>query len=73
MINSIISFLENWSYKKNLKQWKSIARIYRDIGESDHWIRARMTDNIESATIILQPNQTIDEYIEEVLSVLHEK
>lgn len=76
MRNYIIKFLELRRYNHFLKMWRALAVAYKDMGESDHWIRARITEyiNHEDAddSVPLMPKQTKDDYIELILSVLNE-
>ena len=76
MKDFIVGLLAQRRYKKLLKRWRGLAMAYRDMGESDHWIRARITEYVEHKdsddSIQLKTNQTKEDYIEEILKVLHE-
>ncbi len=76
MKDFISQFLAGRRYKRLLKQWRSLTMSYKDMGESDHWIRARITEYVHHKDagefMVLKSNQTKDDYIEDILSVLNE-
>lgn len=76
MSNFISRFFQERRRKHFMKRWRALAVAYRDMGESDHWIRARITEYVchkdADDSIVLRPNQTKEDYIEDILSVLHE-
>lgn len=76
MSNFITKFLEERRRKYFLKKWRALAVAYHDMGESEHWIRARITEYVchkdAGDSIVLEPNQTKEDYIEDIMSVLHE-
>lgn len=75
-MNFIGKLLAEHRRKKFLKRWRALAMAYRGMGETDHWIRARITEYVQHKeaddSIVLKPNQTKDDYIEDILSVLYE-
>jgi hypothetical protein len=75
-MSNIIKFFQEIRRKRLMKKWRALAIAYKEMGESSHWIRARITEYIGSDNaddvIILEPNQTKEDYIEDILSVLHE-
>ena len=76
MSNFVVRFFAEFRRKRLLSGWKSLALSYRGMGETDHWIRARITEYVyhkdADESIVLKPNQTKDDYIEDILSVLNE-
>ena len=76
MSNVISKLMTERNRRKFLKRWRKLAMAYKHMGESDHWIRARITEYVydkeSDDSIVLLPKQTKDEYIEDILSVLNE-
>lgn len=72
----IVKYLVERKRQTFLRRWRQLAVAYKHMGESDHWIRARITEYVNDERsdylIILKHRQTKDEYIEDILSVLHE-